>query len=51
MSEPFLYRICWSQSNGNSGQGEKILTWEAAQSWLEYLNKKYPDMKHWLVYS
>ena len=48
MSEPILYRICWSEPNGNSGYGEKILTWESAQSWLDYLHKKHPDMKHWL---
>ena len=48
MSEPILYRICWSEPNGNSGYGEKILSLELAQSWLTYLHKKHPDMKHWL---
>jgi putative IMPACT (imprinted ancient) family translation regulator len=48
MSAVQLYRICWSQSNGHSGHGEKILTLEAAQAWIIRLREKHPDMTHWL---
>jgi hypothetical protein len=49
MSMPILYCICWREENGTSGNGEKTLSWELAHSWLTYLRKKHPDMKHWLV--
>ena len=40
------FRICWSL-NGYDGCGEWI-TQEMAVNWLDYVNKKYPDMKHWI---
>lgn len=48
MSEVKLYCIYWREPNGNSGNGERILSWEEGQSWLTYLQEKHPDMKHWL---
>ena len=48
MSEPILYRICWREKNGFSGNGEKTLSWELGQSWLTYLKEKHPDIQHWL---
>ena len=48
MFKPTVYRICWREKNGSSGNGEKTLSWELAQSWLTYLRKKHPDMKHWI---
>ena len=50
MSEPILYRICWSE-NGFRGNGEMTLSWELAQSWLTYLKKKHPDIQHWLEHN
>ena len=43
-----MYRIMWSMPYGDSGHGEYCLHLEAGQSWIEYLARKYPDMKHWL---
>jgi hypothetical protein len=43
-----LYRICWRDEKGQTGNGEKILSLESADAWLVYLRNKYPEMKHWL---
>jgi hypothetical protein len=43
-----MYRIMWSMPNGDSGHGEYCLSLEEGQAWLNYLARKYPDMKHWL---
>lgn len=44
-----LYRIAWRELNsGATGNGEYILTKEVAEQWLEDLQKKHLDMKHWI---
>ena len=43
-----LYRICWSDEKGQTGNGERILSLDSGQSWISYLQDKYPEMKHWL---
>jgi len=43
-----LYRICWTDENGASGNGDLSLSLELGESWIEYLREKYPKMKHWL---
>ena len=43
-----MFRICWKETNGTSGNGEFGLSYECAHDWLTHLRRKYPDMKHWL---
>jgi hypothetical protein len=43
-----LYRICWRDEKGQTGNGERILSIELAEAWIAHLRTKYPEMKHWL---
>jgi hypothetical protein len=43
-----LYRISWTDPNGNAGHGEYSLSLELAQNWIDHLEKKYPTMRHWM---
>jgi hypothetical protein len=43
-----LYRICWTDEKGLSGNGDLILSIELGRSWIERLRERYPEMKHWL---
>jgi len=38
----------WKDENGAEGSGERCLSLECAQSWIVYLQKEYPEMKHWI---
>ena len=41
-----MYKIYW-KSSIHSGNGEPV-TYSIASAWVIELNKKYPDIKHWL---
>lgn len=44
-----MYRISYQVlSTGFSGHGDFCLTKEDAESWIERLNKEYPDINHWI---
>jgi len=43
-----MFRICWKETNGTSGNGEFCLSYECAQDWLMRLKRKHPDMKYWI---
>jgi len=45
---PKLYRISWNMLGGHSGHGEYCFTQELGLVWITDLNKKYPDIHHWL---
>ncbi len=43
------YRIAWRDVNsGATGYGKYCLTKEVAQEWIVELEKKHPEMKHWI---
>jgi len=47
-----MYRIAYQVlSTGLSGNGDFCLTKEDAESWIQHLNKEYPDINHWIEYS
>ncbi|MFA6990333.1 MAG: hypothetical protein WC197_09710 [Candidatus Gastranaerophilaceae bacterium] len=42
------YRVAWeSKQTGAKGHGSPI-TQKEAQGWVDYENKKYPEIKHWV---
>ena len=43
-----MYRIAWSTSTRETGNGEYCLSLEVAQAWVEHMKTKYPDMCHWI---
>ena len=44
-----MYRICWTVlSTQFSGHGEYMFNYNEAESLLDYLTKKYPEMNHWI---
>ena len=43
-----LVFICWiSLVSGYGGRGAAIPR-PVAEQWVDYANKKYPDIKHWI---
>ena len=47
-SELQIYTVYWKHNKGYSGHGEKPTTYNLAKAWVDHLNKKYPDMHHWV---
>ena len=43
-----MFRINWKTETGLTGNGSYIYTIEVANSWIKYLETKYPDMQHWI---
>jgi hypothetical protein len=43
-----LYRIAWTMPDGYSGHGDYCLNLKEGEILIQCLEKKYPDMKHWL---
>ena len=43
-----MYRIAWSTSTWETGNGEYCLSLEVAQDWVNRMKTKYPDMRHWI---
>ena len=41
-----LYRITWKTDTGLEGHGDFCCSYELAEAWLEYLQKKYNTMTH-----
>lgn len=49
MSNNKIYKIYWqSKITGATGNGTTNVTAIEAKSWLLYLNKTYPEIKHWI---
>ena len=45
-----MYKICWkNEKNLFEGQGRLFLSLKSATSWINYLNKKYPTIIHWIA--
>jgi hypothetical protein len=44
-----LYKVCWKNLvTGETGCGKAYYPYDIAQSWVEYANKTYPDIQHYL---
>ena len=43
-----LYRICWRDEKGQTGNGERSLSLKLAEAWIVRLRERYPEMKHWI---
>ena len=41
------YRVCWSNTTGNSGHGQ-YMEEELAEAWLAEGRAKYPNLDYWL---
>ncbi len=45
-----LYRIYWrSKTTGLSGNGTAFIEYHLAKREIKELNKKYPELDHWMV--
>ena len=42
-----MYAIYWTDSRGNSGNGQHVLDSALALAWLGHLRDCHPEMKHW----
>lgn len=42
------YRIAWSTSTWETGNGEYCLRFDVALDWIKHMKTKYPDMRHWI---
>jgi hypothetical protein len=43
------YRIAWREyETGATGHGEYCLTMDQAVAWIADLEKRHPNMKHWI---
>lgn len=44
-----MYRIVWRVIATNYvGHGDYCLSFETAKDWIDAMNKKHPDMQHWM---
>jgi hypothetical protein len=44
-----MYRIAWRVIATNYvGYGDYCLSFENARDWVDAMNKKHPDTKHWM---
>ena len=44
------YKIYWkSEITGESGHSIKPMTFNTAKTWVNDLQKKYPEIKHWIM--
>ena len=43
-----MYRIAWRLWNGYEGNGEFCFTEKEAYSSVEFLNKEFPEISHWV---
>jgi hypothetical protein len=43
-----MYKIHWESVTGKVGCSDHALTLEMALSFVDHMNKKYPEIKHWV---
>lgn len=44
-----VYKVCWRNLvTGETGCGRDYSPYDIAQAWVEYANKKYPHIDHYL---
>jgi hypothetical protein len=41
------YHVAWKTEYA-TGNGDAV-TYELAKEWIDYLNKKFPSMQHWIM--
>jgi len=42
-----MYRIAWRDGR-QEGHGDYMLSYETATEWVKYMERVYPDTKHWV---
>lgn len=51
MTKIELYRISWkSRITGFEGKGKRGFSYDIANDWVIALNKKYPELMHWVSF-
>ena len=43
-----MYCVCYTYSSNNTIHRGGAISYEDARAWVDCLNKKYPDMHHWV---